>query len=190
MLLSVKKRQTYLKELGFYTGNIDGKVGKLTKAAYKALQDKYFTREQDRDGKYGKDTDKLLRNAYNVKKYTKNFKLEEFKCHCGGKYCTGYPATLDAQFLKNLQSVRDKFGSTKITSALRCNKHNANVGGSSGSRHKLGKAADIITSASGTESGRKKIMAYWKTLPRQSYTYCNIGGSNPGMGTATHVDIL
>lgn len=189
-MLGITTRQTYLKDLGFYKGKIDGIEGKLTKEAYLNLQKTYFTRKKDIDGIYGNDTEKLLISAYRVKKYTKNFKLEEFKCHCGGKYCTGYPATLDAQFLKNLQSVRDKFGSTKITSALRCNKHNANVGGSSGSRHKLGKAADIITSTSGTESGRKKIMAYWKTLPRQRYTYCNIGGSNPGMGTATHVDIL
>jgi peptidoglycan hydrolase-like protein with peptidoglycan-binding domain len=37
MLLSVKKRQTYLKALGYYKGDIDGKAGNLTKAAYKAL---------------------------------------------------------------------------------------------------------------------------------------------------------
>ena len=189
-MLSIKNRQTYLKYLGFYTGEVDGKEGPLTKKAYRNLQKAYFTREKDIDGIYGNDTEKLLLSAYRVKKYTKNFKLEEFKCQCGGKYCTGYPAALDIQFLKNLQSVRNKFGSTKITSAMRCDKHNARVGGSSGSRHRLGKAADIITSTSGSESGRQKIMRYWKTLPRQRYTYCNIGGNYPNMGSATHVDIV
>ena len=188
-MLGITTRQTYLKYLGFYKGEIDGIEGKLTKAAYLSLQKAYFTREKDIDGIYGNDTEKLLISAYRVKKYTKNFELKEFKCQCGGRYCSGYPAALDLQFLKNLQKVRDNFGSTKITSALRCDRHNANVGGSSGSRHRLGKAADIITSASGTESGRKKIMAYWKTLPSWRYTYCNIAGSNPGMGTATHIDI-
>ena len=28
---------------------------------------------------------------YNVNKYTKNFKPEEFKCECNGRHCTGYP---------------------------------------------------------------------------------------------------
>lgn len=188
MLLSVKKRQTYLKELGFYKGNVDGKVGALTKAAYKALQDKYFTRERDRDGKYGKDTDKLLRNAYNVKTYTKNFKPEEFRCKCG-KHCTGYPVVLDIQFLKNLQSMRNIYGSINISSGMRCEKHNANVGGASGSRHKKGKAADIHTSISGSLSGRKKIMNSWKKLPKQRYTYCNENGNYPNMGDAVHVDV-
>ena len=189
-MLSIKDRQTYLKYLNFYKGKIDGIEGKLTKEAYLALQKAYFTREKDQDGIYGSDTEKLLLSAYRVERYTKNFKLEEFKCKCGGKYCTGYPAALSIQYLKNLQLVRNKFGSTKITSALRCDRHNANVGGSSGSRHRLGKAADIITPSSGTESGRRKIMSYWRSLPGFRYTYCNIGGSNPGMGTAVHVDIV
>lgn len=188
-MLDIKTRQQYLKELGFYKGNVDGIVGKLTRAAYLELQTKYFTRDKDRDGIYGNDTDKLLVNAYRVKKYCKNFKLEEFKCKCGGRYCTGYPAYLDIQFLINLQKVRDRFGVTRITSAMRCNNHNANVGGSSGSRHKKGKAADIIVTISNTEKGRKTVMEFWKTLPQWRYTYCNIGGNYPNMGNAVHIDI-
>ena len=187
-MLDIKTRQQYLKELGFYKGNIDGIVGSKTKAAYLDLQKKYFGRKADQDGIYGNDTEKLLINAYRVKKYCKNFKLEEFKCKCG-KHCTGYPALLDIQFLKNLQSLRNRFGSTKITSALRCDKHNANVGGSSGSRHKKGKAADIIVTVCNTEKGRKTVMEYWKSLPQFRYTYCNIGGNYPSMGNAVHIDI-
>ena len=189
-MLSVKKRQEYLKELGFYTGAIDGSVGPLTRAAYKALQDKYFTRVQDRDGLYGPNTEKLLINAYKVKKHTKNFRVEEFKCGCGGKYCTGYPVELDTQLLINLQSIRDKFGTTNITSGMRCSVHNANLSGSaSNSRHKTGKAADIKTGICSTEQGRKQIMEYWGKLPGNRYTYCNIGGNYPNMGTAVHVDV-
>ena len=188
-MLSKKNRQIYLKALGFYDGNVDGIEGPKTKEAYKTLQDKYFDREKDRDGKYGKNTDKLLQNAYRVSLYCKNFKLEEFKCQCGGKYCTGYPEILDIRALTNVQLVRDRFGSTVITSALRCSKHNSAVGGSLTSRHKSGKAFDLKGAYTKTESGRKEVMAYYKSLPKYRYTYCNINGSNPGMGSAVHVDV-
>ena len=188
-MLSKKKRQTYLKALGFYKGDIDGKIGAKTKAAYLALQKKYFTRKADIDGLYGKNTDILLQNAYNVFVYCKDFKLEEFKCQCGGKYCTGYHTIINIQLLKNVQKMRDKFGPTTITSPLRCSKHNKAVGGVSNSRHKYGKAVDIKNSTSKTESGRKAIMNYWKTLPKQRYTYCNIKGSNPNMGNSVHIDV-
>lgn len=188
-MLSIKKRQTYLKALGYYKGEIDGKAGPLTKAAYKALQDDYFTRAADRDGIYGKDTEKLLLNAYYVKTYTKNFRVEEFKCKCGGKHCTGYPVVLDIQFLKNLQSLRNEYGSINISSGMRCEKHNVAVGGSSGSRHKKGKAADIYNATTKTLAGRKRVMSSWKKLPKQRYTYCNENGNYPNMGSCVHVDV-
>lgn len=62
-LLSKKKRQQYLQFLGFYKGEIDGKIGPLTKQAYIDLQACYFDRVKDIDGKYGKNTDILLKNA-------------------------------------------------------------------------------------------------------------------------------
>lgn len=189
-MLSVRTRQNYLKTLGFYTGKIDGAEGPLTKKAYKALQDKYFIRKKDLDGLYGKNTEKLLINAYYVKKYTKNFKVEEFKCQCGGKHCTGYPVTLSAQLLKNMQSVRNKYGVTTITSGMRCIGHNNSTKGSSKtSRHLEGKALDFVNAKTKTEAGRKEIMAYIKKLKGHRYTYCNIGGNYPNMGNAIHFDV-
>ena len=189
-MLTIRERQEYLKELGFYTGAVDGIEGPKTKAAYKALQEKYFSRSADIDGVYGPNTDKLLQNAYRVEKFTKNFELEEFKCNCGGKYCTGYPEVLDIQLLKNLQKIRNRYGATTITSGMRCKKYNDSlVGSSSTSRHLRGKALDIYNSFSRTETGRKLIMKYWKTLPKYNYTYCNIKGSHPNMGNAVHIDI-
>lgn len=189
MLLSVRKQQEYLKALGFYTGAIDGIVGKLTKKAYKDLQETYFIRNRDIDGKYGKNTDMLLRNAYNVFMNCKNFKLTEFKCKCNG-YCTGYPALLDFDLLKNLQSLRDKFGKITITSGLRCKKHNAKLfGSSSTSRHLSGRAVDLKCDVSVYESGRQLIMDFWRSLPQQRYTYCSLNGKNLNMGTSVHVDV-
>lgn len=189
-MLSITNRQKYLKEYGFYKGNVDGIEGAKTRAAYKALQQRYFIRKSDIDGVYGKNTDILLQNLINVNKYTKNFDLEEFRCRCGGAHCTGYPSLLDIDLLRNLQKVRDKFGSTTITSGMRCEKHNKAAGGVSGSRHKSGKAVDMRVSICGSEAGRKQVMDYWRTLPSYRYTYCNIGGNYPNMGTSVHIDVV
>lgn len=189
-MLTVRTRQTYLKELGFYKGKIDNIEGPQTRNAYLALQKKHFTRAKDKDSKYGPDTEKLLVNAYYVKKYTKNFTLEEFKCECGGKYCTGYPVKLSAQLLKNAQKVRGKYGEMTITSGMRCRPYNNSlVGSSKTSRHLDGKALDFYVVKNKTESGRKEVMAYVKKLAGHNYTYCNIGGSNPNMGNAVHFDV-
>lgn len=187
-LLSVKNRQKYLKALGFYGGEIDGKVGAKTKLAYRAIQERYFTRAADIDGLYGKNTDILLRNAYNVSVYCKNFKLEEFRCKCKDS-CTGYPQVIDTQLLINLQALRDAFGTLIVTSCLRCEAHNKAVGGASSSRHVSGKAADIKCPTTLSEAGRKSVMDYWKALSKYRYTYCNIGGNYPNMGTSVHVDV-
>ena len=189
-MLTVKSRQTKLKKLGLYTGKLDDIEGPLTKAAYRKLQKKFFTRAEDIDGKYGYDTEKLLIDAYNVLVCTKNFKLSEFKCECGGRYCTGYPAKLSSQLLKNLQDVRDEFGPTTITSGMRCKTYNRSLAGSSSvSKHLDGKALDIYNEGTCTESGRKEVMKFVKKLKGHNYTYCNIGGNYPNMGNAVHFDV-
>lgn len=199
MLLTKKKRQTYLKELGYYKGKIDGKEGKLTKAAYLQLQKDYFTRKEDIDGKYGNNTDILLRSAYNCRN-AKYFKLEEFKCKCNGKHCTGYPAELNKDLVTYLDDIRKHFGkSTKIISGMRCKKHNKANGGATNSRHTKGKAADIqITTVSSTLKGRKSIVDKWITYKNSRYTYCDDYARTkskktypnvPTMGKSTHVDV-
>lgn len=175
-MLTIKQRQEKLKYLGFYTGAIDGIEGVKTKRAYKKLQDKYFFRKSDKDGKYGNNTEKLLECAYNVKKYTKNFDLKKDKlyCRCKGKYCTGYPAIIKEDLLKNLQSIRDKFGRTTVTSMLRCKKWNSlQPGSSSSSKHLKGLAVDYRNFNSLTLNGRKEEIDYWFTLKNPNYSYCN-----------------
>lgn len=198
MLLSVKKRQEYLKELGFYKDKIDGKVGKNTKQAYKDLQNKYFFKKQDKDGIYGKNTDILLRNAYKVHKYCKNFDLYEFRCKCNGKYCTGYPAELSDYLVQNVQKLRNKYGKTTITSGLRCKQYNKKQKGSSStSTHMKGRAVDIVNSHTKDLSKRKEVINYWFTLSKPNYSYCNGWGRKgkksykvtaKNMGNAVHCD--
>lgn len=203
MLLSVKKRQEYLRDIGLYNGLIDGKVGTKTKKAYKDLQEKYFTKEKrpnDRNGVYGSDTDILLRNAHLFYEYKiTNFKLEEFRCKCT-KACTGYPVKLDKNLLINLQNLRIHYKHPiNITSGIRCKVHNAEVGGSKTSGHLKGKASDIyIKNYSDTFVHRKNIVNYWTGNLKQYHAYCNgyriLNGkvsypSTPNMGNSTHVQV-
>lgn len=200
-MLTIKEEQEYLKYLGFYKGKIDGKAGKQTKQAVLDLQTKYFTRKSDRDGIYGKNTDILLVNAYRVKKYTKNFSLHEFKCGCNVKYCTGYPTYLSINLLKNIQTMRDNYGSISITCGLRCKRHNSSLKGSvSNSYHLYGKAVDWYSyNACYSLQKRKYAIEKWLLLKGSNMSYCNgymkyinKGGfyyNAPNMGNAIHSQV-
>lgn len=72
---------------------------------------------------------------------TKNFNRSEFQCSCG---CG--QQSVDTELAEKLQLIRDKVDRPlKITSGYRCILHNAAVGGSSGSKHRYGMAADWRT---------------------------------------------
>lgn len=199
-MLSVKERQKELKIIGLYKGKIDGIEGTLTKKAYKDLQDKYFFRKKDKDGIYGNNTDILLQCVYNVKISATNFDIKKDKlyCHCKGKYCTGYPAIIKLDLMRNLQSVRNKFGRTTVTSMLRCKKWNELQGGVKNSKHLKGEAVDYRGIYTITLNKRKKVINYWFTLLNPNYSYCNgyyKKGKTSGkkvakrMGTSIHGDI-
>ena len=200
-MLSIKQRQEELKYLGFYTGKIDGKEGALTKKAYKELQNKYFFRAKDKDGKYGKNTDILLQSAYNVKRYAKDFDIlkDKLHCRCNGKYCTGYPAIINKNMLINLQKERDFSGVTTIQSMLRCTTWNTKSKGVRGSKHTKGKAVDFTNQNTKTLALRKKTVDRWIKMSNSSYSYCNGYGrrklytTHPKvstMGSSVHGDVL
>ena len=70
-----------------------------------------------------------------------NFKVKEFACHGTGCCDT---VTIDTALVDILQNIRDHFGKpVNVNSGYRCAVHNKNVGGTSGSYHTKGKAADI-----------------------------------------------
>lgn len=191
MLLSIKNRKIYLRHLKLYSGKINDIEDDELKQAYIEFQNQYFIRKKDKDGVYGNNTDILLRNAYNVSKYTKNFTLNEFECGCHGKYCTGHPARLNRQLLKNLQVIRDEFGPTTISSGLRCKRYNNSLPGSSTvSEHMKGWAVDFYNDKTRTYIQRKKVMNVWKKQIRAGYTYCNDPKNTyPNMGIAVHVQV-
>lgn len=176
-LLSKAKRKKYMKVLGY----------EYTKEGLKALQKDYFVRAKDIDGEYGRNTDILLVNAYRVKKYTQNFKLEEFKCECGGRYCTGYPNYISKSLLKNIQKLRDTYRAPmSITSGLRCQRYNDSLVGSiKNSRHVQGRAIDFYGTMTNTSAKRAAVKRFWYKLKNASYTYSD----TPNMGTSIHVDV-
>lgn len=103
----------------------------------------------------------------NVKDFP-NFKYSEFACHCNGKYCNGYPVPFSYDLARNLQTIRNHFGKpVHITSAIRCDKWNTEVGGIKNSKHKKGWAVDFYISGVSYSTLEK----YVKTLPYFNYCY-------------------
>jgi len=75
-----------------------------------------------------------------MEKLSKNFSAEEFFCKCG--LCPKkYPHEVLIDTLQNVRRLTDI--PMVITSGVRCEKYNKQVGGMVGSRHVHGLAADI-----------------------------------------------
>lgn len=188
-LLTEEGRKTRFKYLG---------LGEYNEANIKKFQKKAFpSLKKEQDGKYGTNTDNALRHFYNVKKYTKNFEPEEFKCECGGKYCSGYPSYMKKVELLNLQKIRDHYGKPMtVTSGLRCKTANGGSTGSiTNSKHLTGYACDFyMPGVTDTLANRKKAITWIKTLTNHNYTYGDGINSNgvkisaPYMGNALHTD--
>lgn len=110
----------------------------------------------------------------------KYFDRDEFKCKCGGKYCNGFPVEPKETLVRLADRAREEFGApATISSGVRCNQHNANVGGVSNSKHKDGVAMDIsIKGVSGS-----KLYAWAQKQPEVRYTYII-------EGNWVHIDVV
>lgn len=182
MQLSKKNQQIYLQRLGYYCDLIDGIKGEKHKNALIAFKK---ANGLSANSDYGSKTDKALRAAYKMRdknKLSKHFKKSEFKCGCRGKYCDGYPVTVNPKLIGILEKLRSYYGEPiTITSGLRCKKHNNSLAGSSKtSAHLKGKAADIYIPGAKLSSIKSKAYAYGA-----AYSYYG----TPGMGNAIHINI-
>ena len=75
-------------------------------------------------------------------KDTKNFKVSEFACKCGCGF-----NIIDQRVINMAQTIRDTLGvPVKVNSGCRCEKKNSACGGTKGSFHMKGKAADLSCS--------------------------------------------
>lgn len=110
----------------------------------------------------------------------KYFKKSEFACKDG----CGFD-NINLKLVKILDQMREHYGRPIIiTSGCRCRKHNLEVGGVQGSRHELGKAADLYVQGVNVND----FLAYAKDLVNKGvlrYTYTN----NSNMHGVIHMDI-
>lgn len=185
--LLVKNRKQIMKDFNLYEGNIDSKKDAAYRKGVRKVNEKYLPVKFHTD-LYYKETDIVLKNLRRFKQNDiRHFKLEEFKCNCKRKYCSGYPGLLNARLLINLDMMRDEIGPITITSGMRCQEYNDSLEGSSTeSRHlpKHGcKAADICAEVTSTEEGRDEVKELWTSLPKAGYTYSD----TPNMYTSVHV---
>jgi len=176
--MTVKQKQCLLAYLGYYVGNIDGVWGTLSKTATKAFQQDHGLNP---DGIFGDATAKAARTAVaadEAKKPTVDsgsfwdeivyFDRSEFACHCGGKYCKGFPVEPKEKLIRVADRVRKNLGgAATVSSGVRCSRHNSNVGGVSNSRHLQGKALDFCIAGKSAE----QTLAYVQKQPEIRYAY-------------------
>ncbi len=75
-------------------------------------------------------------------KDTEHFKVSEFTCKCGCGY-----NVIDQRVIDMAETIRQELGvPVRVNSGCRCEKHNRAVGGTKGSFHMKGKAADLSCS--------------------------------------------
>lgn len=118
------------------------------------------------------ETDKQPTETVDTWANVKYFSRREFACKCG-RYCNGFPVEPNMLLIEQADAVCEHFGAPIfISSGVRCDQHNANVGGASGSRHKQGKAMDFRVEGKNANA----VLKYVKTLPNIRYAYA-IDGS-------------
>ncbi|OXS25669.1 D-Ala-D-Ala carboxypeptidase family metallohydrolase [Acetobacterium wieringae] len=143
----IKKIQTALNDRGYGPLKIDGRDGPKTKKAITAFQKDTGL---DPDGLVGPLTEnRLFLEQLSVISLdgdgsTAHFARAEFACDCQGVDCDGYPGTMDWGLLLKLEALRNALNNpVVITSGLRCQTRNNEVGGIPGSKHLSGQAADL-----------------------------------------------
>lgn len=159
--MTIQQTQCLLCYLGLYTGAIDGLDGPLTRQAKQRFENRY--------GPFSQEA--LLAALQNPRDFWQeipNFQKEEFRCKCGGKYCDGFPADPQEKLVRLAQRVRSYFDApVTVSSGVRCQIHNANVGGAAGSRHKLGKAVDFCVRG----KDARTVLSFVRSLSDVRYAY-------------------
>jgi uncharacterized protein YjdB len=74
---------------------------------------------------------------------TEHFARSEFACDCGGRYCNGFPVEMNMDLVNRMEQMRQILDvPVNVTSGVRCEQRNAEVGGVPNSKHKRGLAVD------------------------------------------------
>lgn len=168
--MTIVQKQCLLKYLGYYTGEVDGIWGDLSRQATMDLQHAHGLKE---DGDFGVKTLEAAKYAVEHDLFKKTelvvaenatttpstgtfwdeiefFARAEFACKCGK--CGGFPVEPDDKLVRTVDEIRRRLGvPISINSGIRCPVHNANVGGVSNSEHLGGNAADLHSKKSPEE---------------------------------------
>ena len=188
-----EQKQCLLKYLGYYDGGVDGIWGNLSVHATAGFQDDFG---MEATGVFDEATEKMAKNAvaglvesvpdpepeapHSFWDDIQYFKREEFRCRCGGKYCNGFPAEPEEKLVRMADRARAHFGVPAIVSSgVRCETHNRNVGGTAASRHMSGKAMDVRF----TGISSSMALPYVQAQPECRYAYAIDGNY-------IHMDIL
>lgn len=76
---------------------------------------------------------------------SEHFARDEYRCDCAGS-CDGFPAEPQPELVSRVEALRQAVGAPVIiTSGVRCEERNAEVGGVAWSFHKRGAAADLYS---------------------------------------------
>lgn len=158
--MTTEQIQHLLAYLGYSPGDCDGIVGKQTRAAILAFQGQEGL---DPDGVAGAKTQARLKEAVfqgrerqeetpaavetktgtwwdDIKYFSRS--APYIGCSCGK--CGGFPVEPSEKLMRLADAVREAAGRAMIpTSTVRCDAHNAEVGGVWNSRHLLGHAMDF-----------------------------------------------
>lgn len=166
--MTIKQKQCLLCYLDFYSGAIDGIWGAQSTAATKRFQQRYGL---EPNGIFDETAEERILDVICEDDWwsgIRYFTRAEFACKCGGKYCDGYPNAMRREVVELADGARAHFGKPGIVvSGLRCEKHNANVGGVANSQHIYGEAVDLkIQGVSASE-----LLAYIQNQPGVRYAY-------------------
>ena len=177
----IKKVQAALAARGDQPGPIDGRDGPKTQKAIRLFQKDAGL---DPDGQVGTLTaNRLFTEQLSVISFdsdgsTPHFARGEFACDCQGAYCDGYPGVMDLWLMLKLEALRNALDAPVIiTSGLRCEIRNAEVGGIPRSKHRFGQAADLY--APGIDIERVASIAESLGLttilyPEQGFVHCEV----------------
>lgn len=148
----------------YYNGPLDGLWGpESQKAADRFLRD--FTGEQttapEEEGTFWDEI--------------RYFKREEFRCKCGGQYCSGFPAEPREAMVRIADQLRKNLGvPITVVSGLRCPTWNTLQGGVENSQHMYGEAADIYARG----KSQAEVEAELDRIGGVRYHYPIAGSSN------------
>jgi hypothetical protein len=109
------------------------------------------------------------------------FQPAEYRCSCHRPDCDA-PLELDPRLAASLDTFRESVNRALVlTSALRCRRHNAEVGGVHDSQHLVGCAADIAIADDGE---RDELLAHHYNRPTRLFAFVEMAPKH------LHVDVV